>query len=151
MYQGFSCRDNAATVKHLCLSSPQAYIARNFTLTSLHAYLAWYLCTYNILPKKVLSYPYMNSTGLGQSPLLGPCTVVLKLWIQYSRKLLNTCVTIKLSINSYVKPLSLVKILVLCHRLPLLCNRTLAPKTGKCWQTVLWECWLKSQHMLCCL
>lgn len=104
-------------------------------MTSLHAYLAWHLCTYNILPKKVLSYTYMNSIGLGQSPKLGPCIVVLKLWIQFSRKLLNTCVTIKLSTNSYVVPLSLVKILVLCHRLPLLCNRTLAPKTGgKNWE-----------------
>jgi len=42
----------------------------------------------------------MDSIGLGQSPLLGPCIIVLKLWIQYSRKLLNTCVTIKLSTNT---------------------------------------------------
>jgi len=31
---------------------------------------------------------------------------------------------------SYVQPLLLAKILVFCHRLPLLCSRTLAPRNG---------------------
>ena len=102
MYQGFPCKDNVATVCSETLVSIQfsGIDCKELHIDITTCLLGMVLKSIQHFTKKVLSYTYMVSIGLGQSPLLGPCIVVLQLWIQYSRKLLNNCATIKLSTNT---------------------------------------------------
>jgi hypothetical protein len=136
IYQGFPCKDNAAIACSETLLSIQS---PSLDCKELHTDII--ACLYSMVPmyiqhftKKsviihlhgfnwIMTQPTVRSLYCGTETLNSVKQEIVEYLWNY-----ETCNKYP---ASYVEPLSLVKILVLYHRLSLLWSRTMAPRTEK--------------------